>query len=187
MAASLATKGLFVECSATDHLQDLAHEEAGSSLLAAGGRPESTRFVEHAPVVLQALMEIHVKFVVAPYEADAQMAYLVKASFADIVITEDSDLLAYGCPEVLFKLDKTGECDHIRLADMPFNRTLSFVSFDHDNFIEVSSLLEYRSNDDCQYREVCWALPPAHRGCIAAIERDAHTRRLLFGGVGAPP
>lgn len=107
-------------------------------------------------------MEINVKFVVAPYEADAQLAYLVKASLADIVITEDSDLLAYGCPEVLFKLDKTGECDHIRLADMPHNRTLSFVAFDHDNFIEVSALLDVkRVNDGCQSKEVSWVL--SHR------------------------
>ena len=38
--------------------------------------------------------------VVAPYEADAQLAYLVKEGIADIVITEDSDLLAFGCKQV---------------------------------------------------------------------------------------
>ena len=86
---------------------------------------------------MQALTEIHVQFLVAPYEADAQMAYLALSNLADVVITEDSDLLAYGCPEVLFKLDKTGECDHVRLADLPQNRTLSFRGFTHDNFIEV--------------------------------------------------
>ena len=88
-------------------------------------------------VPLQALQEAGVRFCVAPYEADAQMAYLAKANLADVVITEDSDLLAYGCPEVLFKLDKTGECDHVRLVDLPLNRSPSFAGFDHDNFIEV--------------------------------------------------
>ena len=39
-------------------------------------------------------------FIVAPYEADAQMAYLALMGEAYVVITEDSDLLAYGCPRV---------------------------------------------------------------------------------------
>ncbi|VDM18588.1 unnamed protein product [Hydatigera taeniaeformis] len=44
----------------------------------------------------------------APYESDAQLAYLVKSGYADLVITEDSDLLLFGCKQVIFKLDLTG-------------------------------------------------------------------------------
>ena len=36
----------------------------------------------------------------APYEADAQMAFLAKSRSVHAVITEDSDLLTYGCPRV---------------------------------------------------------------------------------------
>ena len=36
----------------------------------------------------------------APYEADAQLAYLTKSGLAHAVITEDSDLLAFGCKKV---------------------------------------------------------------------------------------
>ena len=36
----------------------------------------------------------------APYEADAQLAYLTKSGLAQAVITEDSDLLAFGCKKV---------------------------------------------------------------------------------------
>ena len=78
-----------------------------------------------------------VAFIVAPYEADAQMAYLAKRGVVDIVITEDSDLLVYGCPEVVFKLSRTGECDHIKMQDLPMNRRPSFSGFSHENFIEV--------------------------------------------------
>jgi len=42
---------------------------------------------------------------VAPYEADAQLAYLSISGIADIVLTEDSDLLAFGAKRVLYKLD----------------------------------------------------------------------------------
>lgn len=43
---------------------------------------------------------------VASYGADAQIAYLVKHGYADIAISEDSDLLAYGCQAV--KMIKSG-------------------------------------------------------------------------------
>lgn len=46
-------------------------------------------------------------YVVAPFEADAQLAYLEKTGLVDGIITEDSDLLVFGCRKVLFKLDST--------------------------------------------------------------------------------
>ena len=52
-----------------------------------------TRFVK-------ALHEMGVDVVVAPYEADAQLTYLNKISVAQIVITEDSDLVLFGCEKV---------------------------------------------------------------------------------------
>lgn len=44
--------------------------------------------------------ERKVDFIVAPYEADAQLAYLANNGIVDAVITEDSDLIAFGCPNV---------------------------------------------------------------------------------------
>ena len=49
---------------------------------------------------MQALKAIGVEYVVAPYEADAQMAHMALTGQVQGVITEDSDLLAYGCPKV---------------------------------------------------------------------------------------
>ena len=54
---------------------------------------------------MDVLKELEIEFVVAPYEADAQMSYMVKAGIADFAISEDSDLIAYGCPKILMKLD----------------------------------------------------------------------------------
>lgn len=34
---------------------------------------------------------------VSAYEADAQISYLLKNGTADFAVSEDSDLLAYGC------------------------------------------------------------------------------------------
>jgi len=45
-----------------------------------------------------------VDVIVAPYEADAQLAYLSKCNIAQLIITEDSDLIVFGCEKILFKM-----------------------------------------------------------------------------------
>lgn len=125
-----------------------ANRERGRQLASAGNKRAAMemyqRSVEVTPQMARAFMEAltaaGVTFIVAPYEADAQMAYLAKRGLVDIVITEDSDLLVYGCPQVVFKLARTGECDHIKLEDMPLNRNPSFAGFSHENFIEMCIL-----------------------------------------------
>lgn len=51
-------------------------------------------------LILQECRKKGVDCIVAPYEADAQLAYLMKASLAQAIISEDSDLLVYGCQKV---------------------------------------------------------------------------------------
>ncbi len=41
-----------------------------------------------------------VQCIVAPYEADAQLTYLSKTGYVTAVISEDSDLIAFGCKRV---------------------------------------------------------------------------------------
>jgi exonuclease-1 len=43
--------------------------------------------------------------IVAPYEADSQLAYLNKRGYVDFVITEDSDLLLFGAKSLFYKMD----------------------------------------------------------------------------------
>jgi exonuclease-1 len=81
-----------------------------------------------------------VDYIVAPYEADAQLAYLVKIGYADMVYTEDSDLVALGCPKVIFKLDNDGKCVEINLSDLPKVRELDFSLFNHDKFLHYCIL-----------------------------------------------
>ncbi|ETO28260.1 hypothetical protein RFI_08871 [Reticulomyxa filosa] len=46
------------------------------------------------------LKQLKVEFVVAPYEADAQLAYLYHTKQISAVISEDSDLLVFGIGKV---------------------------------------------------------------------------------------
>ncbi|KAL8437125.1 hypothetical protein Efla_007096 [Eimeria flavescens] len=65
--------------------------------------------------VIAACRELGIRCLVAPYEADAQLAYLSRTNQIHSAISEDSDLLAYGCKRVMLKMDKDGKCDVIRL------------------------------------------------------------------------
>eukprot|EP01116_Phalansterium_solitarium_P015435 TRINITY_DN3410_c0_g1_i3.p1 TRINITY_DN3410_c0_g1~~TRINITY_DN3410_c0_g1_i3.p1 ORF type:complete len:756 (-),score=230.11 TRINITY_DN3410_c0_g1_i3:137-2404(-) len=89
---------------------------------------------EMAYKLIKELKRSGVEFVVAPYEADAQMAHLALTGYVDAVITEDSDLLAYGCPRVIFKMDKFGQGREIRFGDLGSSENPSFVNFTIDMF-----------------------------------------------------
>ncbi|KAK1298251.1 Exonuclease 1 [Acorus calamus] len=84
--------------------------------------------------LIQILRSENVEFIVAPYEADAQLAYLSSIESdqggIDAVITEDSDLLAYGCPSVIFKMDRYGNGEEI-LMDRVFSTSSGGLSFQH--------------------------------------------------------
>lgn len=54
-----------------------------------------------------------VRYVVAPYEADPQMVYLEKIGLVDGILSEDSDLLIFGCNTLVTKLNDFGECIEI--------------------------------------------------------------------------
>ena len=42
------------------------------------------------------------------FSADAQLAFLISEGIADLVISEDSDLVLFGCQQILFKMDNQG-------------------------------------------------------------------------------
>lgn len=58
--------------------------------------------------LIEELKKYQIECIVAPYEADAQLAYLSKIGYIAAVITEDSDLLVFGCQKVLYKFEPNG-------------------------------------------------------------------------------
>ncbi|XP_050120975.1 exonuclease 1 isoform X2 [Malus sylvestris] len=96
--------------------------------------------IRAATELFQVLRSENVEFVVAPYEADAQLAYLcsLEAEKGGIaaVITEDSDLVAYGCQAIVFKMDHYGNGEEIVLENVfnPGSRKPSFQNFDQELF-----------------------------------------------------
>lgn len=58
---------------------------------------------------IRELRSLKIEFIVAPYEADAQLAYLYSQGKIDVVLTEDSDLLLFGANKCFFKMDMSGK------------------------------------------------------------------------------
>lgn len=91
----------------------------GKQLLKEGLIPEAYRAFQSGVILTKEIVmntirafntEKNIDIIVAPYESDAQIAYLIEQRLADAVVTEDSDLIAFGCETIIFKLEQGGEC-----------------------------------------------------------------------------
>jgi 5'-3' exonuclease len=87
------------------------------------------------------------QYIVAPYEADPQLAYLERIGLVDGIISEDSDLLVFGCRQVLFKLDGEGNCVGIARDDFTKCREYNFAGWTEKEFRQMAIL------SGCDYLE----------------------------------
>ena len=86
---------------------------------------------------LKVIREMGIEFIVAPYEADSQMAYLFKTKRVQLVITEDSDLIAFGVRKLLFKMNTDGIGQEIDIANLKF---VDSLKFDYDMLLTTCIL-----------------------------------------------
>ncbi|XP_071639073.1 exonuclease 1 isoform X1 [Temnothorax longispinosus] len=78
--------------------------------------------------------------ITAPYEADAQLAYLNINGIADVVITEDSDLTLFGCKKIFFKMDFNGNGVLIEQDRLYLAMDMRPEQFDMDKFRHICIL-----------------------------------------------
>ncbi|RAK91949.1 hypothetical protein BO79DRAFT_285551 [Aspergillus costaricaensis CBS 115574] len=99
---------------------------------------ELQKAVDVTPLMARELIEelkkIDVQYVVAPYEADAQLAYLEQQGIIAGIISEDSDLLVFGAKRLLSKLDQHGDCIEINRADFSACREVSLIGWTDADF-----------------------------------------------------
>ncbi|CAE7581223.1 exo1 [Symbiodinium natans] len=126
--------------------------------------------------VVQLLAAEEVRYIHAPFEADAQMVYLAWHGYVDFCISEDSDLLALGCPQVLYKLRGDGHGKEVLLEDALNGRSL-------EDFQAICVLM------GCDYLPRLHGVGPAlalkavsARGC----EAEAVVRELRALGISVP-
>eukprot|EP00826_Nyctotherus_ovalis_P029134 TRINITY_DN2297_c0_g5_i1.p1 TRINITY_DN2297_c0_g5~~TRINITY_DN2297_c0_g5_i1.p1 ORF type:complete len:339 (-),score=80.59 TRINITY_DN2297_c0_g5_i1:778-1755(-) len=124
------------------------HRREGDELWNRGKREAAIRKYSEGIVItgtmafelIKVLRRKSVEYVVAPYEADAQMTFLFLERDVSLVITEDSDLLAFGCERVLFKLDNEGYGYEIDMSNIGKVTEFNFSGFSKDMFLKMCIL-----------------------------------------------
>ncbi|KAF6804462.1 exo1 protein [Colletotrichum sojae] len=102
---------------------------------------------EMARNLIDELKKMDVSYVVAPYEADAQLVYLERQGLIDGILSEDSDLLVFGCKRLLTKLDQYGNCIEINRRDFCACREVSLTGWTDADFRRMAIL------SGCDYLE----------------------------------
>ena len=95
---------------------------------------------EMARQLIDELKRSDVQFVVAPYEADVQLAFLEREGHISAIISEDSDMLVFGAQCLLTKLDQYGDCVEINRRDFTACREISLVGWSESDFRTMAIL-----------------------------------------------
>lgn len=118
---------------AKERAMDLLHEGKKTEAL-----PHCRKAIDitHAMALqlIQVCRSMNVDCIVAPFEADGQLAYLSLHRIADYVITEDSDLMVFGCGKILYKLDLAGGCQLFDAAKLHLSMGCPVNMYTADRF-----------------------------------------------------
>ncbi|OQR98931.1 exonuclease 1 [Thraustotheca clavata] len=127
------------------------HRERGRELHAKGDTSKSfgafcqalsvTSAMARKFFVTLAVLHPKIECIIAPYEADAQLAFLSKERLIDIVMSEDSDCIPYGCRKVLFKFNGDGFGEEFRRRYIGANEGLTFIGWSDEMFIQYCVLV----------------------------------------------
>ena len=90
---------------------------------------------------LKTIFKNKINFLVAPYEADSQLAFLNKNNHVDFIISEDSDLLVFGAKKIFFKMDKFFNGEEIELENLKNCKELNFKNWKHTDFVQFCIFL----------------------------------------------
>lgn len=95
---------------------------------------------EMARLFIEELKYHNIQYVVAPYEADSQLAYLERRGIINGILSEDSDLLVFGAKCLITKLDKYGQCVEINRNHFTACREISLVGWSDADFRRMAML-----------------------------------------------
>ncbi|KAF2704213.1 PIN domain-like protein [Pleomassaria siparia CBS 279.74] len=95
---------------------------------------------EMARMLIDELKYHNIEYIVAPYEADSQLAYMERKGIINGILSEDSDLLVFGAKCLLTKLDKFGDCIEIKRDHFTACREISLVGWSDADFRRMAML-----------------------------------------------
>jgi exonuclease-1 len=110
----------------------------------AQAQQELQKAIDVTPVMARQLIEelkkLNVQYIVAPYEADAQLVYLEQKGIIDGILAEDSDMLVFGAKRLLTKLNQYGELVEIERADFVMCKEISLAGWTDAMFRRMAIL-----------------------------------------------
>lgn len=118
----------------------------------AQAQQELQKAIDVTPLMARQLIEelkkLNVQYIVAPYEADAQLVYLEQKGIIDGILAEDSDMLVFGARRLLTKLNQYGELVEIERADFTMCKEISLAGWTDTMFRRMAILsgCDYLSN-----------------------------------------
>ncbi|KAK4172824.1 PIN domain-like protein [Triangularia setosa] len=95
---------------------------------------------EMARHLIEELKKAGVPYIVAPYEADAQLVYLEREGIISGIVSEDSDMLVFGAKRLLTKMDQHGQCVEIQRKDFCLVREISLTGWTDTEFRHMAIL-----------------------------------------------
>jgi exonuclease 1 len=90
--------------------------------------------------LIEELKKANVQYLVAPYEADAQLVYLEQTGIINGILSEDSVMLVFGAKRLITKLNQYGECVEIERADFPLCKDISLTGWTDAMFRRMAIL-----------------------------------------------
>ncbi|KIW27839.1 uncharacterized protein PV07_07540 [Cladophialophora immunda] len=90
--------------------------------------------------LIEELKKLNVQYIVAPYEADAQLVYLEQKGIINGILAEDSDMLVFGAQRLLTKLNQYGELVEIERSDFPMCKDISLAGWTDTMFRRMAIL-----------------------------------------------
>lgn len=120
-----------------DERRKLAHE------LIQAGKPsqavqEFQKCIDVTPQmacnIMHHLDHMDIPYVVAPYEADAQLVYLERQGLISGILSDDSDLLVFGAKRLFTKLDQYGSCIELSRRNFGACREVSLTGWTDADF-----------------------------------------------------
>jgi 5'-3' exonuclease len=137
--------------------------------------------IESKDIVLvkQLIQILGLKHYISKSEAEGTCSYICHANIVDAVLSEDSDVIAYGCKCFLTKINIGNES----VNEIDYNRVLKDLDLDEKSFLDLCVLLgtDFNKNLKGIGVENAYKLIKKH-GCIETIlEETKHTKESIDG------
>ncbi|KAJ2670489.1 Rad2 nuclease [Coemansia sp. RSA 1085] len=93
-----------------------------------------------AKIVIEELKKEGFRYLVAPYEADAQLAFLESAGIISAAISEDSDLVVFGCQRLVLKMDQYGSATIFDRSKMDWAKAVDIKGWSNEQIRQMCIL-----------------------------------------------